>query len=282
MPDRRRKRRGRRRPRRGSSFRISPVASAIAATFLAVAGVVALIVTTKSGSNQSICSLVIDRTSSTEHPLVTANYRFLANETVRECSAQNGTITIWVASPLGPKYIPAGPFPLYGVGKSKPIRDRDRLRQLKLAYAAVSRDLAIDGSSKSGGSNLVATIAQASRTEAQQAVQFGSSNNFMVILSDGMQLATGESVTSLASPSSNPQTLVTAVKLVNNFQMQGTKVFFYGADGPNTSTSGHQLPPWFITKVGIFWQDLITSNKATLCEYQTHQSVGSVIVPSCA
>jgi hypothetical protein len=239
-------------------------------------------VTTKSGSNQSICTLVIDRTSSTEHPLTTANYRFLADETVKECSAQNGTLTIWVASPLGPKYKPSGPFALYGKGKNKPIRNRARQRAESLAYAAISRDLKIIGSSKSSGSNIAATIAQASRTEAQQAVQFGSKNNYLVVLSDGMQLASGESVTSLASPASDPYTLVTAVNLVNDFQLKGTKVFIYGADGPNTSASGHQLPPWFVKKVGIFWQDLIASNKGMLCAYQTNQSRGSVIIPLCA
>ena len=282
MPDRRRRRRKRRRPTRGNSLKVNPVVAVFVAAIVAVAGVALLMIATKGGSNQAICSLVIDRTSSTEHPLTTANYRFLADETVKECVAQNGTLTIWVASPLGPKYRPSGPFALYGQGKSEPIRRRARQRAVSLAYAAINHDLKIRGSSKSSGSNIAATIAEASRTEAQQAVQLGSKNNYMVVLSDGMQLATGESVTSLASPASNPQVLVTNVNLVNSFQLQGTQVFFYGADGPNTAHSGHQLPPWFLTKVSIFWQDLIASNKGMLCSYQSHQSRGSVIVPSCA
>jgi len=281
LPDRSRIRRRRRRSSRRSSFKVSPVTALFVASALVVAGVWTQIITTKGGSNEAICSLIIDRTSSTEQLSVTSNYRFLADETVRECSDQNGTLTIWVASPLGPKYVPSGPFALYGAGKSMPIRIRDRQREMQLAFKAINRDLKIKGSNKSQGSNIVATIAEASSTEAQQAIQYGSKNNYMIILSDGLQLATGESVTSLASPTSDPQTLVTTVKEFNTFQMEGTKVFFYGPDGPSSLTTGHLLPPWFVAKVRIFWQDLITGNKGVLCAYKTHQSVGSVIDPSC-
>lgn len=274
---RKKKRRNRRR-RRGS---VSP--ALVVGIVVAALAVVGLVVwgfsSIKPGSQKALCSLLLDRTSSAQGSQTTGLYSKIATDAVSECAQLDGTMTIWSFGGQSGRNEVLGTFPLYGVGTNSPVRNRSRENEVTAANRAINTALHQGGSDPSKGSDIVSAVNQAASTMTVQSQRTGTKAKYMVVLTDGMQLADGVSVDSLSSVTQDPKLLVADAERVNpQFDLSGVNVSFLGVSSGKTNTGGKQVPVWFEQKVRQFWTGLVDDGHGKVCAYQADQASGSVLL----
>ena len=279
MAKRRKKsKRGRRRRSGGAPSWLLAATIAVLA-LAAIGGLVALTMTTKPGSQKALCALIIDRTNSVNSTQTSSLYSRIASGAVQECSNLDGTLTVWSIGQGGAQSVMAGKFPLVGVGRNGPVRDRSKADNMAAANHAVSTVIHSGAGGGSGGSNIVATMNEAAATMEAQARGSGGIDKYMLVLTDGMQLSDGVSVESLSSITQDPKLLVAQAERVNpQFQLSGVNVSFIGVSSGEVASNGQKLPKWFEQKVRIFWGDLVTDGHGKVCSYQSDQSPGNIVL----
>ena len=274
-----RKRRSRRRSRSRGMPSWLPIALVSAVVILVVGGFIVLYLSSKPGSQKASCSLIIDRTNSVLTPETTSVYHRLANDAVTQCSQLDGTLTLWAIQQSGVQSEMKGTWPLYGVGRNGPIRDRSKSQEEAAANQAISSVLSEGAGNKSGGSNIVGAINAAAATMNNQSSQSGVTAKYMVVLTDGMQLSDGVSVKSLSSITDDPRVLVNnALRVESPFSVHGINISFLGVKSGQMASNGQQLPLWFEQKVGIFWSELVRVGQGKSCLYSNDTASGVVLL----
>jgi hypothetical protein len=244
-----------------------------------IGAIVVVAIRTPAGKPKAACALLIDRTNSVQTSKTTELYRRLARDTVQQCANVDGNLAVWTIQQSGAQAQNVGNFPLYGVGRNNPIRNRSKAENENLAYGAINRTLLQTAGTGIGSSNIAATINEAASSLQATSRQMGGVSKYMVILTDGMQLADGVSVSSLSSILSDPAVLVKEAQRVNpQFQLQGVNVSFIGVNAGQMASNGQQLPMWFEKKVNIFWFELVTAGQGKLCTYQGDEPSSNVLL----
>ena len=263
---RRKKRRGRRRG--GPAWTTTVLPFALLGLAL-VGGFIAFQLLHKSGKEEAVCALVIDRTSSVSGSSTVNSYRELADRTINGCSQQNAGLYIYAFDQAGSKVqlITGKPFDLWGVGNKSSIRNASRAEQIGRAQKAVSVALA-SRADAARGSDIVTAVKTASENLNNDALSLGVKQKYLVVLTDGIQSSDDISLAGLNSGSASVTPIVNRVRELGLLpSLDGTKVSFAGVQsGVNTKT-GEQLPQLFEAKVKDFWTTLVHEGNGHLCTY---------------
>jgi hypothetical protein len=266
--------------RQFDSARFSGVGRAVA-VILALGGfafAAIWVMQSKIAPPKALCSILIDRTGSTQTQKTNALYRHLALETLYACESRGALTTISVAGDF-PNFSPAT-FN-FNYPKNAGFYTIKLRSEKQKARAKISEIMKLSNNSSTLGSDIVSAVQWASQTEASLASGLSHPKKYLVILSDGMQNSPGDTVQMLSSVTADPRLLEqTALSQAPNIELQGTYVSFYGVDSGHLLATSQTLPKWFEVEVQMFWSDLISARGGKLCNYKPSE-VSRLLVAGC-
>ena len=230
---------------------------------------------------RSVCEIVVDRTGSTASDGVSKHFHRLASASVNACEAKGALVDIWTTGSDGinPSLVSNRPISFIYSGARLQLyvsREAQAVHQAKIALSKV-----FNSSSKGSqmGSDIAAALSQAASTGAKLSVRNGGIPAYVIMITDGMQLAQGTAVTSMSNIDSDPNVLAHQTQsLYPMGALKGSNVFFYGVRSGTLDSTGQPLPAWFENKVSKYWNDVVTSGGGRFCSYQNDQDSSSMLV----
>lgn len=256
----------------GGSRSISPLAVVITLIVLAAAGFTYYVVTQESSvpEAKAVCTLVIDRTGSSESEAIKENYLAAATDTIQGCRKDAGVLSIYsIDGTSGRSELVGEPAKFFDADQKKDVLLAQQLDDLEeQANATVEEVLSVEATS-GGGSEILSALEETAKASN---ASYGdlSVPQYMVILTDGLQNSPqgGVSVRDLIAGTVSVEDLVTQVGQAGMEPLSLSR-FLVNMVGVQAGEglNGAPIPPEIETRIESFWTTIFENAGAELCFY---------------
>lgn len=262
-----------------SRSRLPPVVPFAIAAALVIGGLFAWWVLTQESSvpeAKSVCTLIIDRTGSSDTPAVRDNYANAVEATVKGCRDKAAVLSIYsVDGTSGRSEIIGNPYEFFD-----PDQAKDPLLEAQLdSLAEKATTTAIDAinapAGSGGGSEILSAMEQAAKASVAAYGQLGVPQ-FLVVLTDGLQNSpdAGVNIGEVINGQLSPDDLVAEVDRVGltPTSLNGFLVSMVGVLA-GEGAGGKPLTPESEKLIQQFWTTTIDGVGGNLCYYGKQVSV---------
>lgn len=280
------KKRKKKRKKGGLAPEVKLLIVGIVAGFLAVGGFIAWTATRpETGETQeAVCALVIDRTSTSDDPEIIDSYRQSSLATISGCRDRKALLSIYYFDQSGPKLVLAKPddageaesFPLW-----LPISAKSSVSENQLEETIDDARRTVDAIFAQSGegarrSDIVTAIDSVADILRSQANRDGVDDVFLVVLTDGLQTSTDITVEAFTDESIDVIPLVDRTRQLGLLPegLNGVQVTFAGVLNGTYPGIG-QVEQWFEAKVESFWRALVTEAGGRMCAYRPAASASN-------
>jgi hypothetical protein len=215
----------------------------------------------------AVCVLLVDRSASTSAAGPVQKDRALA--AIDGCRARRARTSVFVLNGQQVRLLAGRSFALWRpMTKKQSMGEADVASELSAAKQAVSTIYGSPAATGSGGSDILTAVDAAATNLQTQARSDAVTQKYLVVFTDGLQLSTDVSVESFTAESVPSQPLIARAKQLHlTPALAGTQVSFVGVKSGQTA-GGQQLPEWFVTRVGEFWQGVVVAGGGRMCAYE--------------
>ena len=256
----------------GKSTRRKPVWPKVLVVFLillAVGGYVAWFLTgeEEGGHALAACALVIDRTSSSTSDATVEQYKQMVERAVDGCAEEDAVLSAYVfdAATSGPELV--GEYDLFEpAGRVASKRESQQNAAIEDAREEILEVFDETPDSDGRGDILAAYTVAAETLEQNAAAEDLVDEEYLIMVTDGLQLSSGVSVEDLAGDTPPGDLVALADDLNSVPAMEGAQVTFAGV-GEGVNAEGEALDDAFEARVEDFWLLLAEAGGARVCTY---------------
>lgn len=221
------------------------------------------------GEAEAVCVLVIDRTSSADDPRSAEKFERVAEATVDGCQEKDAAMSVYYFDQAGGglQLVNDEPFALYPPAGRSPTKQDAQVERAVADAKAELDDVFSQPAGDSQRSNVLAAYQAAAANLQQLADSEDVSEAYLVMLTDGMQLAPDITVEALSDPDSDVGPLVRRARDFGLIpEVEDVDVTFVGVRTGDTGDPDDQFEPFFEAKVQEFWTQVTEAGGSELCD----------------
>lgn len=254
-----------RRMRKGTKPMIA--LGAVIALIVAAFAAYVILAPEKGEAKEAECLLLIDRTGSRDDPTTLNRYKDATARTIQGCRDRKARLSIYYFDQTGPKLVGVGDgYNLFELPDKVATNRESRLQEEMDGAQASAQSVFDQPSGDARGSDVLVALSGAAQNINADSASTGTSQKYIIVLSDGLQTSGDVSVAGLTPDASVAPLVEQATRLGLIPQVSGTTVNFIGL-GTGVAASGEQLPQWFSQDVKSFWEAVVQQGGGQLCVF---------------
>jgi hypothetical protein len=237
-------------------------------------------------TQQAVCALVIDRTSTSSDQEIIDSYRQESSAAIAGCRDRKALLSIYYFDQSGPKLQLAKPSDASEAESFRlwqPLEAKASVGEKKLEETVEQAHLAVEWIFSQSGegerrSDIVTAIDSAADILRSQAIRDEVDEKYLIVLTDGLQTSTDITVETFVDESVDVMVLVDRVRQLNLVPdgLNDTQVTFVGVgNGIYPGTGIGEVNQWFEAKIKAFWEGLIKEGGGRMCAYRQAASASN-------